>query len=170
MTAGRITEPAVCVPSANGAICAATAAADPLDEPPGVCSTACGLRVGARREIGEFCGDCLAEHKAAGCAQCGDARGVGMRHTSGVDRRAMFGADPGSVDDILYRNRQSRQRTDLRPVKLARDVQGALRVDPSKRVHFGFALLDCVDERMRDRLAGHFARRDHARSCAADSG
>jgi len=43
--AGRITEPAVCVPSANGAMCAATAAADPLDEPPGVWSRPRGLRV-----------------------------------------------------------------------------------------------------------------------------
>jgi hypothetical protein len=34
--AGRITEPAVCVPNAIGTIPAATAAADPADEPPGV--------------------------------------------------------------------------------------------------------------------------------------
>ena len=34
--AGRITDPLVCVPSASGTIWAATAAADPDDEPPGV--------------------------------------------------------------------------------------------------------------------------------------
>jgi hypothetical protein len=34
--AGRITEPIVCVPSASGQSPAATAAADPLEEPPGV--------------------------------------------------------------------------------------------------------------------------------------
>src|SRR2546423_14770364 len=43
--AGRITEPAVWLPSASGTIDAATAAAEPLDEPPGVCSGLCGLRV-----------------------------------------------------------------------------------------------------------------------------
>src|ERR1700761_4776499 len=43
--AGRITEPPVCVPSAIGSMPAATAAAEPEDEPPGVCSVLCGLRV-----------------------------------------------------------------------------------------------------------------------------
>ena len=43
--AGRITEPAVCVPYATGTMPAATAAADPLDEPPGVRSGSCGLTV-----------------------------------------------------------------------------------------------------------------------------
>ena len=42
---GRITEPAVCEPVAIGTMPAATAAAEPEDEPPGVCSRLCGLRV-----------------------------------------------------------------------------------------------------------------------------
>src|SRR5437870_5445973 len=45
--AGRTLEPIVWVPSASGAIRAATAAADPLDEPPGVHARFHGLRVGA---------------------------------------------------------------------------------------------------------------------------
>src|SRR5579859_1008449 len=44
--AGRITEPTVCVPRARGQKPAATAAAEPLLEPPGVCAALCGLRVG----------------------------------------------------------------------------------------------------------------------------
>src|SRR5258707_12242655 len=43
--AGRITEPAVCVPKASGTMPSATAAAEPLDEPPGVCAGLCGLAV-----------------------------------------------------------------------------------------------------------------------------
>ena len=43
--AGRMTEPPVCVPSASGTIPQATAAAEPDDEPPGVCAVLCGLRV-----------------------------------------------------------------------------------------------------------------------------
>src|SRR5262247_4540115 len=43
--AGRIVEPVVWLPSASGTMPAATAAADPLEEPPGVCSGLCGLRV-----------------------------------------------------------------------------------------------------------------------------
>src|SRR5262245_44605840 len=45
--AGRSVDPTVCDPSARGAISALTAAADPLDEPPGVCSRFHGLRVSA---------------------------------------------------------------------------------------------------------------------------
>src|SRR5437868_11182844 len=43
--AGRMTEPAVCDPSAAGTIRSATAAADPLEDPPGVRPGSCGLRV-----------------------------------------------------------------------------------------------------------------------------
>ena len=43
--AGRITEPLVCVPTPSGTMKAATAAAEPLDEPPGVWPLWCGLRV-----------------------------------------------------------------------------------------------------------------------------
>jgi hypothetical protein len=45
--AGRITEPPVWLPSASGSMPAATAAAEPEDEPPGVCAGLCGLRVAA---------------------------------------------------------------------------------------------------------------------------
>ncbi|MNT21019.1 hypothetical protein D3C72_1563420 [compost metagenome] len=44
--AGRIIEPPVCVPNARSTMPAATAAAEPLDEPPGVCARLCGLQVG----------------------------------------------------------------------------------------------------------------------------
>jgi len=44
--AGRKVEPPVCEPSAAGTIRAATEAAEPLLEPPGVCSMFQGLRVG----------------------------------------------------------------------------------------------------------------------------
>ena len=43
--AGRITEPLVCEPIAPGTMAAATAAAEPLDEPPGVRPGSCGFRV-----------------------------------------------------------------------------------------------------------------------------
>ena len=45
--AGRIVDPPVCEPTAQGNRPAATAAADPADEPPGVRSHAAGFRVGA---------------------------------------------------------------------------------------------------------------------------
>ena len=39
-------EPPVCVPKATGTMKSATAAAEPLDEPPGVCARLCGFAVG----------------------------------------------------------------------------------------------------------------------------
>ena len=44
--AGLDMEPIVCVPNAKGTTPAATAAADPLLEPPGVCKMLCGFTVG----------------------------------------------------------------------------------------------------------------------------
>ncbi len=43
--AGRITDPAVWLPRASGTIPSATAAAEPLDEPPGVREGSRGFRV-----------------------------------------------------------------------------------------------------------------------------
>ena len=43
--AGRTREPAVWLPKASGTIADPTAAADPLDDPPGVCPASCGFRV-----------------------------------------------------------------------------------------------------------------------------
>src|SRR5262249_57178891 len=45
--AGRMTEPPVCVPSAAGTMKSATAAAEPLDEPPGVRLGSSGFAVAA---------------------------------------------------------------------------------------------------------------------------
>src|SRR6185503_20837920 len=44
--AGRIIEPPVCVPIASGTMRSATAAAEPLDEPPGLCIEFFGCDVG----------------------------------------------------------------------------------------------------------------------------
>lgn len=44
--AGLVSDPAVCDPRARGTTPAATAAAEPLEEPPGVWAGRCGLRVG----------------------------------------------------------------------------------------------------------------------------
>ena len=44
--AGRSTEPCVWLPMASGTMPAATAAAEPLDDPPGVCAVSSGFRVG----------------------------------------------------------------------------------------------------------------------------
>lgn len=60
--AGIRTEPPVSVPSATGTMPAATAAAEPLLDPPDMCPNACGLRVGpvaARSPVGPFANSCV---------------------------------------------------------------------------------------------------------------
>ena len=73
--AGRITEPPVCVPSASGIMPAATAAAEPDDDPPGVCHVARIERRGriVRRESG---GRGLADDAGAGLLQQHDDRRI----------------------------------------------------------------------------------------------
>jgi hypothetical protein len=48
IAAGRRTDPAVSEPSAPKAIPAATAAPEPLDEPPDIRPVSCGLRQGPK--------------------------------------------------------------------------------------------------------------------------
>ena len=80
---------------------AATAAAEPDDEPPGVRSRSCGLRVGPGMEIGEFGRDRLADDHRAGGAQPRYGRAVAHRLAALEQRRAAFGLVIGGVEDVL---------------------------------------------------------------------
>ena len=77
--AGRITEPAVWVPSASGIMPDATPAAEPDDEPPGVCAVLRGFRVAPGVELASSVVTVLpmmmapAERSAA--TQCASSRG-----------------------------------------------------------------------------------------------
>ena len=105
-------EPPVWVPKATGTMKSATAAADPLDDPPGVCAGLCGLAVGpgcAQRELG---GHRLAEHHRAGLARERDAGRVLRRPVAGIESasRSAVGMSCG-VDDVLDAERQAVQRS-----------------------------------------------------------
>ena len=107
-----MTEPPVWVPSAAGTMPAATAAAEPEEEPPGVCSRLRGLRVtdgGQRRQLG---GDGLADDDGARPAQRGDAGGVAGRPASLEDGAAVLGRHVGGVDDVLDADGDAMQRAD----------------------------------------------------------
>ena len=108
--AGRITDPAVCVPRASGTMPSATAAAEPLDDPPGVCAGLRGLAVLPGGEAGKFGGDRLAEDDRAGRPRQRDAGRVGGRAVALVDRRAVAGRHIDGVDQILDRDRNAVQR------------------------------------------------------------
>ena len=92
---------------------AATAAAEPLEEPPGVCPALCGLPRLARRAGGELGRDRLAHDDRA--------RGQRPRHHRRVARRrparraaaeAVLGEHVRGVDDVLEADRHAVQRPD----------------------------------------------------------
>ena len=76
-------EPFVCVPIASGTMLAATAAAEPEEDPPGVRSVSCGLRVlvgwkyanSVRRRLSD-------DHRTSG-PQSRDHSRVGARPSAG---------------------------------------------------------------------------------------
>ena len=97
--AGSRIEPPVSVPSAPGVSPAATAAPDPLEEPPVKWPVFHGLRAGgqARSNEGppwrELVRRQLAEQHAAGLVQARDGGGVLRRHGVGTDAGMAGGAD-----------------------------------------------------------------------------
>src|SRR6267378_1128096 len=125
--AGRITEPLVCVPTATGTWPAATAAADPEEEPPGVCLGFQGLRV------------------AAGGEDSCDELGVFSGLIADERGRAHFRGQVIGVVDVLHPDRDTVQRV---PALCALGVAGggdgerALVVERNPRSHPAFARVD----------------------------
>ena len=85
--AGLMIEPSVWLPSASGTSPAATAAAEPDEDPPGVCSLIPGVDRRSRMPPGEFGRYRLAEDRRAEIAQPLDHPGVRGGYLTGVDRR-----------------------------------------------------------------------------------
>jgi hypothetical protein len=143
--AGRIIEPPVWLPNAIGTMPAATAAAEPDDEPPGVCAGLCGLRVPAGCKPANSVG--LAEDDAAGTQHQRDHGRVGFRLMPGIDRRAVGGREIDGVENIFHADRQSAQRR----AREARRLRAALRRGQIKRG-------EGADFRLarRDRLGAEF--------------
>ncbi len=103
-------EPVVWVPIASGTMKSATAAAEPLDEPPGVRLRSCGLRVGPGCRLANSVVTVLPSSSAAGLARQRDAGGVALRLPAFVDRRAPFGRHVLRVDDVLDAERHAGER------------------------------------------------------------
>ena len=104
-------EPLVCVPSATGTKLAATAAADPLDEPPGVCARSCGLRSGPGTNSAYCDVTVLPRTTAPAVPQPAHDRRVPLRPPSGEDLAAEFGRHVGGVNDVLDRDGQAVERS-----------------------------------------------------------
>ena len=107
--AGRMIEPTVCVPSASGTMPAATATAEPLDEPPGVWAATVRVDRAARVPPGEFRAHGLAEDDAAQRTQPLDHGRIAHRPVLLVERGAVAGRHVGGVDDVLHSDRHAAQ-------------------------------------------------------------
>ena len=109
---GRMTDPTVCVPSAAGTMPAATAAAEPEEEPPGVCSGLRGLRVLPGVKVASSVVTVLpmmtAPARRSAVTQAASA--VGWRPAVGA--AAVLGRHVGRVDDVLDADRHPVQRAD----------------------------------------------------------
>ena len=155
-------EPLVCVPSATGASFAATAAADPLDEPPGVCVASCGI---ARRPWDEeriLRRDGLADDDRAGGAQPVHDRRVPSGPASSEEFCAEFGRHVGGVDDVLDGDRQAMERswrTACRPrlVDAFGPCERGVRIKIGESPELGVKRCDAVEKRAHRRDRGEFA-------------
>ncbi len=124
-----MTDPLDWVPMARGAMNAATAAAEPLEEPPGVREGSCGFRVFPGEIDRKLGGDGLSQQDRARLAEQGDGGGVFHRPMSGVQDRAVLGRHVLRVEDVLDPHRNAVERTERLPfpprqVRRARLVQG----------------------------------------------
>lgn len=84
----------------------ATAAAEPLEDPPGVCAGACGLSCFAGLKIGEFGDHGLAEHDATGGPCEGHAGRIPDRTMPFVNWGTIGGRHIDRVHYVLDRDRK----------------------------------------------------------------
>ena len=109
--AGRVIEPPVCVPIAPRHIPQATAAAEPLDEPPGRPLEVPGIPRGGRVDPGVRRRDRLAHDHRPGLAEPGDDLGVrlGDPIAPSASHPQAVGS-PFDVDDVLDPDRDAVER------------------------------------------------------------
>ena len=162
---GRRIEPTTWVPSPAGTMPAPTAAAEPLDEPPGVrAGVVRVLRLVPRVGGGEFGGRGLADDDGAGLAQRVHARRIAARFLALPQRRALAGRHVGGLDDVLDRDRHAvdrRQRLAVAPAR-GRGVGGldrAVLVQLDEGADGGIELGDALEASRRDRRAAWSCRR-----------
>ena len=89
-----------------------TAAAEPLEDPPGVCAGSCGLRVLPGVRVANSVVTVLPMIDRAGGAQALDHRGVAGRRPPGVQHGAVLRRHVGGVDDVLEPDGHAVQRAE----------------------------------------------------------
>src|ERR1700719_1170462 len=140
---GRSTEPPVWVPSAAGTMSSATAAPEPLDEPPGVWAGLCGLVVSGGAMPANSQVAVLPSITAPARRSSATAARAGGRRMALVDRRAEFGRHVERIDDVLDADRHAMQRAAvLRAIEHARLRERQIRIEIHPRFDDAVALSD----------------------------
>ena len=161
---GTRIEPLVSEPSVSGTWPAATAAAEPPDEPPAMRARSCGLRVGAVVRVlgGEAVGVLVhverADQHRAGRLEAAHEQRVALRGRGvALDLRAGQRRQAGDVEQVLDREGHAGQRHCARVAGGGRTAFGALRSarSPSTTVK---ALTRPSVAAMRSRLCSTAAR------------
>ena len=161
---GMRTEPPMSVPSSNDVNPAATAAAGPPDEPPGMRSRSHGLFVVPKISLKVWRSPdqrgrlVLPNTIAPGRAQPGDGRRVVRRHVVGQLDGAAGRADAGGLDGVLDRDRQPVQRRQ----RVAARASGASAASASARARSASsvttALIGGSSRSMRSRYSSSRSR------------
>ncbi len=159
--AGRIVEPPVWLPIAIGTMPAATAAAEPEDEPPGVCARSSGLRVGEPSRDANSAVTVLPTTSPPARRDEHDHRGVGIGAVAGVNRAAVGGRKVGGIEDVLDADRQSGERTLRKSGRLGRALC-ALDAECCERADVGLARCDRLRAKVDHLPRREFAGRDPA--------
>ena len=133
-------EPAVWLPSAAGTMWSATAAAEPAEEPPGVCARLCGLRVLAGREQRQLGRHRLADDDGAGAAQGGNARRIAIWAAAAKDRGAVLGRQIGGVEDVFDADRHAVQRA-----RGLAGAKGGIGFARMRQRELGIEMLPCLN-------------------------
>ena len=141
-----MTDPAVCVPKASGTMPSATAAAEPLDEPPGVCAGLRGLAVLPGVKVANSVVTVFPSDDGAGRPGERDARGIRVGPVAAIDRRAIGGRHVDGVDQILDRDRDPVQRPSRRfRIAPSRGRQRLLAIEVLPGANHRLARLDAVE-------------------------
>jgi len=137
----------------------ATAAAEPLDEPPGVCALWCGLRVCDGWLFGELGGDRLAEDHAARLLEERHARCICLRPVArGRWASCIRWANRPCRDVLDAEGHAVQARAARHAVERARLREGRDAVDERPRAHCFIALGDALEAGGDERFRGCFAR------------
>ena len=164
--AGRVIDPPVCVPSAPRHMPQATAAADPLDEPPGVRSRFQGLRVtgGSIQANGveTVLPRMIAPASRRRATMTSVRVGRSWRPEPSLARQAVAGRQSLDVNDVLDADRDAVQRSAAVAglqlfIKVPRLRFRALPVDEHPGPHRRLHLVDPVEARLEDVQAGDLA-------------